>query len=309
VSRLPDGLEPVEEYFRSQVLLDSVGGDGLRARLTFPSDLQGPPDTSHGGAVSAMLLELVRLFLEQRNAAGDLGEGVEMEVLLHRALPLETAVQAEVEAGATAWHSRILRDGRPVAEATIRPLAGMPEPPVPGLFKAWEAAEEAGEDVPAYEHCFGCGLLNSRGLQVRFRYTQGWMWKRVIPQPHFRSTDGRLFAGYLAVLCDELGWWLGALHAGECGVSNRLTLHLSAAPPGELLALGSRSRVRSTDVKGRTWQTEATVFGLEGQTVATARVQFISSPAFTKLMLPRFRLVDERGAVARAFPRYRDALR
>ena len=307
MSRLADSLEPAEQYFRNRVEHLSISGDRLEAQLAFPADLEGPPDTSHGGAVSAMLLELVRLFLEQQNSAADLGPAMEMEVLLHRGLPLETAVQAEVQAGATAWRSRLLRDGRAVAEATIRPLPGVAAPTSGGLFPGASAVENS-EAVPAYESCFGCGVRNARGLQVRFRYTPEWLWQHVTPQAHFRSADGTLFPGYLLVLCDELGWWLGALHAGECGVSNRLILQVSPAPPGRLLAVGSRSRVQGTDPRGRLWQTEAAVFGSNGQTVATARVQFVSSAAFTRLMLPRFRGMDDGGTVARVFPRYRDAL-
>ena len=299
-------MEPAKEYFRSRVEELSLRGDRLEARVAFPPDLQGPPDTTHGGAVSAMLLELVRLFLERGRSGAELDHGLAMDVLLHRGLPLDTTVHAEVEAGAAAWESRLLRDGRPVAEARIRPLAELATATIPPALAA--SAGEPGEPVPGYDACYGCGSGNPRGLQVRFRYTAEWLWQRVTPQPHFRSADGGLFPGYLLVLCDELGWWLGALHAGECGVSNRLTLQLTRPRTTSLLAVGARKTVHSSDPRGRTWQTDTTVFGLDGQTVATARIQFVSSPAFTRLMLPRFRQMEEPETLARAFPRYRDAL-
>jgi hypothetical protein len=151
--------------------------------------------------------------------------------------------------------------------------------------------------------CLGCGVRNPRGAQVRFQYDADWMWRRLAPQPHFRDGDGRLFPGYLAVVCDELGWWLGALRQGECGVSNRLSLWLTTPAHGPLLALGPRRLVVGSDPKGRVWRAQTYVLAPDGAAVAAASVQFLGSPGFTRLMLPRFLRLEDPAAVARAFPR------
>jgi hypothetical protein len=116
----------------------------------------------------------------------------------------------------------------------------------------------------------------------------------------------RLFPGYLAIVCDELGWWLGALRQGECGVSNRLSLTLAPAAHGvPLLALGPRRLVASVDPKGRMWRAETFVLGADGEPVAAASVRFVGGPAFTRMMLPGFLSQEDRAAVERAFPRAR----
>jgi hypothetical protein len=298
-------MEPMEFYFRERVGVDRADPPGLAATVSFPADLQGPPDTGHGGAVTAMLLELVRLYLDARGDADVLEAPVSMEVCLHRALPLDTAVQGEAAPGEGGWRSRLSWRDRPFAEATVRPAEEVPAPPE-GVRAAWAGAPSGGELVPAYAFCLGCGVQNPRGAQVRFQYDDAWMWRSLAPQPHFRCQNGRLFPGYLAIVCDELGWWLGALRQGECGVSNRLSLTLAPAAHGvPLLALGPRRLVASVDPKGRMWRAETFILGADGQPIAAASVQFVGGPAFTRLMLPGFLSQDDRAAVERAFPRAR----
>ncbi len=296
-------MEPMEAYFRERVAVQRLGDEGLSASMSFPPDLQGPPDTTHGGGVTAMLLELTRLYLSAVGEGRALEGAVSMEVRLHRALPLETVVQGTVRRVDGGWHTRIDQDERPIAEAELRPADHVPGPEA-ALRPAWEASIRAGSLVPAYPMCLGCGVQNARGAQVRFQYDDAWMWRSLAPQPHFRCADGRLFAGYLAIVCDELGWWLGALRQGECGVSNRLSITLaSPAHGGPLLALGPRALVMGTDPRGRVWQTQTFVLTPDWRAVAAAAVQFVGSPGFTRLMLPRFLRLDDAGAVERAFPR------
>jgi hypothetical protein len=295
----------MEAYFRERVTVERAGGDGLAAMVSFPADLQGPPETGHGGAVTTVLLELVRRYLEGRGDASPLEGPISIEVSLHRALPLDTPVRGEVLPGSDEWRGRLSWRDRPVAEATVRPAGHVPAPPE-DVRVAWVGPPASGLLVPAYAFCLGCGLQNPRGAQVRFAYDEAWMWRTLAPQPHFRCRDGRLFPGYLAIVCDELGWWLGALRQGECGVSNRLRLTLASAAHGvPLLALGPRRLVESTDPKGRMWRTETFILGTDGAPVAAASVQFVGGPAFTRMMLPGFLSEDDRSAVQRAFPRAR----
>jgi hypothetical protein len=251
-----------------------------------------------------MLLEMVRAVLAAEGDAGLLDGPLWLDVSLHRPLPLDTEAAGEVRpADAGGWHSRIHLQGRPVAEAHIAPAGRGPELP-DGLEAGREAAIRPGQPVPAYAWCLGCGLQNPRGAQVRFEYDEAWMWKALRPQPHFQS-GGRLSPGYLAIVCDELGWWLGALRQGECGVSNRLTLTLGRAVQAEsLLALGPRAGVIGGDPRGRIWQTQAFALAPDGQPVAAAAVQFVGGPAFTRLMLAQFLRTDDPDALRRAFPRY-----
>jgi hypothetical protein len=139
---------------------------------------------------------------------------------------------------------------------------------------------------------------------VRFKYNEGVVWQRLVPQPHFRCGDGSLFPGYLCIVGDEIGWWLGALRQGECGLSNRVTVTLGApvAHDVPLLILGARAAVTSTDPKGRVWQTRATIMTPDWEPVASAEVQFAGSRAFTKVMLPGFLPGGDRAAVERVFP-------
>ncbi len=136
------------------------------------------------------------------------------------------------------------------------------------------------------------------------------MWKRLSPQTHFRCEDGSLFPGYHIIVGDELGWWMGALRQGECGLSSRLAVTLSGAVKhgAQLLALGSRGAVRTSDPKGRIWRTQAMIVTADWKPVAAAEVEFAGSRAFSKIMLPRFVAVTDSDAASlrRTFPRYKD---
>jgi hypothetical protein len=97
---------------------------------------------------------------------------------------------------------------------------------------------------------------------------------------------------------------LGALRQGECGVSNRLSLTLASAAHGlPLLALGPRASVTGTDPRGRIWQTQTFVLTPDWRPVAAATVQFVGSPGFTRLMLPRFLPLYVAWGLTRASPR------
>jgi hypothetical protein len=137
-----------------------------------------------------------------------------------------------------------------------------------------------------------------------------FVWKALRPQAHFRCEDGALFPGYLIIVGDELGWWMGALQQGECGLSSRLAVTLGASVKhgAPLLALGSRAAVRTTDPKRRFWQTRGMILAGDWQPVAAADVEFAGSRAFSKGMLPLFIAGTDSDAASlrRTFPRYKD---
>jgi len=176
----------------------------------------------------------------------------------------------------------------------------------PEVRRRWEDSNGQADELPGYEFCLACGLYNARGAQVRFDYNDTLVWKRLQPQGHFRCADGSLFPGYLCIVADEIGWWLGALRQGECGLSNRVTVCLGRPVPHgvPLLILGDRLAVTTSDTKGRMWQTRSAIVTLDWTPVATAQVQFAGSRAFTKVMLPRFLPGRDPAALERVFPRY-----
>jgi hypothetical protein len=251
---------------------------------------------------------MIRMVAGERGREAALPRPLRLEVAFHHPLPLETRLRAEVEAGADVWQSRILMDERPLIDATLRP--GQPFAPLaPALHRAWTASP-AGTPVPRYEWCLACGRSNPRSARLRFEYTEDLVGQRLDPPSSFRSRDGSLALGYFCIVGDELGWWLGALRQGECGLSSRLTVTIGTPVRfgTALLALGARAAVGSADAKGRLWNTQAAILTADGNPVATAEVQFAGSRAFTRTMLPCFILGDELPAVQRAFPRYAEVL-
>ena len=300
--------QSMEDYLRGRLKVELLKLDRMRAVATFPPDLQGPPEAGHGGGAAALLFEMVRMVAGERGGEAVPSRPVRIEVVLHRAIPLDTPLRAEVTSGGGIWHSRFLREDRPIVEAEVRPSAApLPAPP-PDLRRAWDGTREKAFTVPGYEHCLGCGFRNPRGAQVRFECDEHFVWKRLTPQAHFRCADGSLFPGYHIIVGDELGWWMGALRQGECGLSSRLVVTLAGAVTHgtRLLALGPRSAVRTSDPKGRIWRTQALIVGLDWQPAAAAEVEFAGSRAFSKVMLPRFIVDRDAMALQRAFPRYKD---
>jgi hypothetical protein len=254
-----------------------------------------------------MLFELLRLLVGEQGGEARIGRPVRIETVIHHAVPLEEPLQGEVARCDDAWVSRLLRGDRLVAEAAIRPAAEGLREPSDAERRRWQAAMAGGFELPGYRYCLACGLENPRGVHARFECTDALVWKRLTPRPHFACADGSLFHAFLTVVCDEVGWWLGALRQGECGLSSRVTVWLAGSVPAgsPLLALGPRDTVTGTDPKGRLWQTRSLVVGPDWSPVAAAEVQFAGSRAFTKTMLPLFLPGSDPTALGRVFPRYR----
>ncbi len=302
---------PMDVFLHELIKVEDRSRDRLTATLCYPPTLQGPPESGHGGGTTAILFELARMLCGEAEGRSLIPRPVQIDVTLHRAMPLETTLSADVVATEEGWRSRIAREGRLIAEAEIRSDFG-PLPALPAEDRrTWEASLEMAFPVPAYEYCLGCGLKNPRGAQVRFDYNDAWMWKRLAPQVHFRSADGTLVPGYHAIVGDELGWWLGAVRQGECGLSSRISLTLGPVIPHgtPLIAVGSRRALTTDDPKGRIWQVPVAILTEDWQPVAAAEVQFAGSRVFTRMMLPRFLWDADRTALQRVFPRYRDEFR
>ena len=301
--------ESMEDYLRGRLKVELLKLDRMRAVAKFPPDLQGPPEAGHGGGAAALLFEMVRMVAGERGGETVLPRPLRIEVALHREIPLDTPLRAEVTSEGGIWHSRILREDRPIVEADVSPATALAAPSK-DLRRAWDAPRVDTFTVPGYEFCLGCGFRNPRGAQVRFECDEAFVWKHLAPQAHFRCEDGSLFPGYHIIVGDELGWWMGALRQGECGLSSRLvvTLGKTIKHGTPLLAVGPRASVRTSDPKGRIWQTQALIVTQDWQPVAAAEVEFAGSRAFSKVMLPRFvaGADAEAAALRKTFPRYQD---
>lgn len=72
-------------------------------------------------------------------------------------------------------------------------------------------------------HCFGCGPLNSDGLQLHFQPgADGSVAEYVVPE-RFQSWAGMAHGGMVALMLDEAVGW-AAWHAGHPGVTGRLAV-------------------------------------------------------------------------------------
>ena len=111
--------ESMEAYLRSRLKVELLKLDRLRAVAVFPPDLQGPPEAGHGGGATALLFEMVRMVVGERGGEAVLPRPVRIEVVLHREIPLDTPLRAEVTPEGGAWYSRILRYNRPIVEALL----------------------------------------------------------------------------------------------------------------------------------------------------------------------------------------------
>jgi hypothetical protein len=300
--------EPFDEYLRARLKVELLKLKSLRATLVLPSDLQGPPAAGHGGGAAALLLEMIRMVVGERGGEAVLPRPLRLAVVFHHALPLALPLRAEVNATDGGWQGRILHGEKLLIAADLQAAADWA--PIARDLPRLAGARESGLPVPRYEWCLACGRSNPRGAQLRFLYSDAALWQQLTPPAGFRARDGSLALAYLCIVGDELGWWLGALRQGECGLTSRLTVTLGApirfgAP---LLAVGARSAVRSADPRGRFWETDGVIVGGDGKPVAHASVQFAGSRAFTKTMLAGFIQGEELAAVQHAFPRYAASL-
>ena len=98
--------EPMEDYLRRRLKVELLKLDRMRAVATFPPDLQGPPEAGHGGGAAALLLEMVRMVAGERGGEMVLPRPLRIEVALHREIPLDTPLRAEVTSGGGIWHSQ-----------------------------------------------------------------------------------------------------------------------------------------------------------------------------------------------------------
>ena len=327
-------MEPIGAYLRGRFEIESVTAEALRARVVLPADLQGPPRIAHGGAVAALLLETAERHARETGGLRGLPRPLRIDVTLARAVPLDASVVAlahRLEGGAYA--SRISRpDGTLLAEAqvaasaprskspastdgTVLARAGLASDPLEeragGAIEDARAVSSGAESaaraaqVPGASMCLACGPRNPRGLHVRLEYDASRVWKRVTAPSHWREADGSASPALALVLLDEIGWWLGALACGECGLSTRLAITLGdpVAADAPLRVVGARARVVTDDPRRRVWRSRAALLAPDGRAAASAEVAFAGGPAFTKSMAADLFDPADLEAARRLFPR------
>jgi hypothetical protein len=306
----PDAVAAMEAYLRQCASVWPAGtGGAVAGRLVVAPDLSGPPGVAHGGGTTALFFELARSRLE---AAGrDVADclpveiGVALPQELTVATPHDLAGAFEVRGdGAWTFGLAARRDGLLIAEARVAPAGGSGR--AGDLAGERPPAADRAFAVPGSESCLVCGSRNARGLSLRLAYDAARVGKALAAPPAFRDGSGRLSPAYGFLVLDEVGWWLGALHTGECGVTNRLRVVVwDTAGPGEAVSVvGPRDGLTPLDRKGRQWEGRVTLCGGDGRVLMSGEVAFAGSRAYSKMMLPGLLAASEAADVFRAFPRY-----
>lgn len=276
----------------AEALRQAVGG-ALDGRVVFPRDFQGFPGTVHGGGTAAFFL----------HAAGlPPGGPARLSVALARSVPVESPLEVGREAGPDGIRLALRQRERLLAQGVVS--AGDAPLGTAGIWEAWRAARTSVGWLPGTATCLACGSANPLGLQLRFEHNDRFVWRSFEPRPPYLHPNGEPHPALATVALDEIGWWLGALDQGECGVTNDLAATLlSPLRPGPLLVLGDRTAVRrENDPRGRYSWAEAVLLTLSGEPLAVGRVRFAGSRAYTKRLLPAF-VADSGEAIYRIFRR------
>ncbi|MGH7266049.1 MAG: hypothetical protein ACREMB_14575 [Candidatus Rokuibacteriota bacterium] len=263
-----------------------------RGRVAFPRDFQGFPGTVHGGAVAA-------LFYRTTTPRPP----VHLRMDLPHGVPTDTPLGLTTGSSGPLARLTLTRDDRRLAEATLTREEVPVVDPLP-VVAAWRANGPAQGEVPGTATCLACGSANPIGLGMRFRFNERLVWREHDPRETYRAADGGLHPAAVTVALDELGWWLGALTQGECGVTTEVevTVH-RPLPFAALVLVGDRAAVtRDDDPRGRYSRAVGHVLSADGTLLATGRVRFAGSRAYTRRLLQPFLETTDAATLFRAFP-------
>ncbi len=269
--------------------------EAARGVVTIPPDLHGFPGVAHGGAVAAAFH---RLALPRPPVA--------LHLELQRSVPTGAPLRlASGSRGATAELS-LAQGDRLLATATLH-RTGVAPPRVDDLVAAWEH-DRQGEEVPGSATCLACGSANPLGLDLRLIAAPRVLWREHLPRPAYHLRTGEAHPALALVALDELGWWLGALAQGECGVTTDVRLALFAPLPlAPLLILGDRTGVRpDEDPRGRYSRVSGVLLGPARDVLAAAEIRFAGSRAYTRRLLEPFLATTPLDELARWFPSARE---
>ena len=184
--------------------------EATEGRVTFARDFQGFPGTVHGGAVAALFYRVTT----PRPPAQ-----IKMDLL--RGVPTETPLRLTTGSAGAVARLGLAHGERRLAEAELARIEPPPVDPAP-LLADWRARVGEEAVLPRTATCLACGSANPLGLALTLRMTARFLWCEVAPPDHYRTDHGLLHPALATVGLDELGWWLGALAQGECGVTTEV---------------------------------------------------------------------------------------
>ena len=272
--------------------LQTASAEAARGQITFPRDLHGFPGTVHGGAVAALFH---RLTLPR--------PPVHLRMDLLRGVPTDTPLR--LTTGRTGPHARLaLEQGeRRLAEAMLSREAVPSIDPAP-VMDAWTQHRSPQGEIPGTRTCLACGSANPLGLGVRFLVNDRLLWREYTPRSGYRARDGSAHPALATIVLDELGWWLGALAQGECGVTTEVAITLfRSLPAGPLLVVGDRAAVRvDDDPRGRYCRASGYLLTPGGELLAAGDVRFAGSRAYTRRLLEPFLEATDLDTLLRFFP-------
>jgi hypothetical protein len=279
----------IEDALR-QTLAEATEG-----RVAFPRDLQGFPGTVHGGAVAALFYRVTTPRPPAR---------VRMDLL--RGVPTETPLRLTTGSEGTTARLGLAHEERRLAEAELARIEPPPVDPAP-IVAAWRVRVGEETTLPRTATCLACGSANPLGLALTIRTTTRFLWCEVEPPEHYRAANGLLHPAMATIGLDELGWWLGALAQGECGVTTEVVVTiLRPLPFAPVLFLADRDAIQADDdPRGRYVRTRTWLLAAGGQPLALADVRFAGSPAYTKRLLQPFLETTSAESFFRIFPRAR----
>ena len=270
--------------------------EATQERVAFPRDLQGFPGTVHGGAVAALFYRVTTPQPPVR---------IRMDLL--RGVPTETPLRLTTGSAGAVARVGLAHEERRLAEAELVRLDPPPAVDAAPLVAAWRARVGEEATLPRTATCLACGSANPLGLALTIRTTAHFLWCEVAPPEHYRAANGLLHPALATIGLDELGWWLGALAQGECGVTTEVVVTvLRPLPFAPVLLLADRDAIQADDdprgryVRARTW-----LLAADGRPLAVADVRFAGSPAYTKRLLQPFLETTSAESFFRIFPRAR----
>ena len=272
----------------------TTGADGS-GRLTLAAALQGFPEAAHGGGIVAALDAAAARRIPPTTPRT-------IAVQIQKSVPLETSLPLVARASGDEVTLVLGDHGQPLARGRVRPAAVEPAP-------QWGATvpTDEGRAVPISRGCVACGSENLLGLRVRLRFDERWVWSDCRPPETYRTSDGRIAPACFTILLDEMAWWLGALAAGEAGVTTELTVAFhrpSQLFGGTLLAVGARDRVTAVGERGHFWKTEAAVLASDGALLASGTITFAGSRTYSKRRIPGLLTMNPPETLRPIFPKY-----
>ena len=267
--------------------------DGGDARFEAPRVLQSWPGIVHGGCLVA-LVDAAAERLGRRPGPR------RVEGRLTSSVPIETALELQVDRSDGALALSIRQDGQTLTSGGVAPL---PEAARPAVWRGGGG----GFPLPMSDHCLACGAQNPLGLQVTLAFDDEGVWARVEPREPWRIAGDRVHPALGPVLLDEVAWWLGALVMEEGGLTNRLAvdLHEPDAPfDGPLVAAGRFADVSPVDRKRTFWRTESTLSTASGRLLASASIVFRGGADYSERQMAYFKPRTPAETFQRMFPRY-----